>query len=502
MTLHSNWNLIIAASEAIPYAKTGGLADVTGALPQEFAKQGHDVILLLPGYRSISETGRQFRRITTITVTGSNGKTEGVVEEDTTPMGVRGGRLRVWVLRQDAFFDRPGLYQEQGKDYPDNLQRFVWFSRGVIEVMAYLRREHGWGADLLHLHDWQTALCAVYLKSTDQIRQDVQGVRTVLTLHNVGYQGIFPGSQFENTGLPSSLFGLDGLEFYGSVNLLKGGMIFADHLTTVSPTYAKEILTPDFGFGLEGVLRKRQNRLRGIINGIDSDRWNPESDPFLPANYSTKELAGKALCKRALQREFGFPEKPVPLLAVVSRLASQKGIDLLEAVLPELMKMELQFVILGMGEPKHETELKVLQSRYPEALGVRIGFDEGLAHRIEAGADIFVMPSRYEPCGLSQLYSLRYGTVPVVTRTGGLADTVVPCSPESMQAGLATGFQVTEATAEGLLKTLGQAVILYHDRTKWGQLIQAGMKSDFSWTRSARGYQELFAAVLRERPTD
>jgi starch synthase len=494
--------LIIAASEAIPYAKTGGLADVTGALPQEFAKQGHDVILLLPGYRSISETGRQFRRVAAITVPSSSGRTEGVVEEDTTPMEVRGGRLRVWVIRQDAFFDRPGLYQEQGRDYPDNLRRFAWFSRAVIEVTAFLRREQGWGADLLHLHDWQTALCAVYLKGVDQDRQDVRGVRTILTLHNVGYQGIFPGGQFESTGLPSSLFGLDGLEFYGSINLLKGGMMFADHLTTVSPTYAKEILTPDFGFGLEGVLRRRQDRLKGIINGIDIDRWNPESDPFLPSNYSAKDLAGKALCKRALQREFGLPEKPVPLLAVVSRLASQKGIDLLEAAIPELMKMKLQFVMLGTGEPEHEAELRTLQSRYPFALGLRIGFDEGLAHRIEGGADIFVMPSRYEPCGLSQMYSLRYGTVPVVTRTGGLADTVVPWGPESMRAGLATGFQVTELTVEGLLKALRQAIELYRDRTKWGQLLQAGMNADLSWTRSARSYQELFRVVLREQPID
>lgn len=499
MTRRLSLNLIIAAPEAVPYAKTGGLADVTGALPEAFARQGHDVILLLPGYRSIRETGRRFRRITSLTVPASNGVTEGVVEEDVTPTGERTGRLRVWVLRQDAYFDRPGLYQEQGRDYPDNLRRFAWFSRAVIEVTAYLRREQGWGADLLHLHDWQTALCAVYLKSTDRDRQDVRGVRTVLTLHNVGYQGIFPGVQFESTGLPSSLFGLEGLEFYGSVNLLKGGMIFADYLTTVSPTYAKEILTPDFGFGLEGVLQKRQDRLRGIINGIDTDRWNPESDPYLPANYSSKELAGKAFCKRALQREFGLPETPAPLLAVVSRLASQKGIDLVEAVIPELMKMDLQLAILGTGEPAHEAELKTLRSRFPEALGLRIGFDEGLAHRIEGGSDIFVMPSRYEPCGLSQLYSLRYGTVPVVTPTGGLADTVVPWSPESMRAGLATGFHITELTAAGLLKTLKQAVKLYRDKFKWAQLIQAGMESDLSWTRSARIYQELFGKVVREQ---
>ncbi len=472
---------------------------MTGALPQEFAKQGHDVILVIPGYRCIDEADRPFRRIATLPVSTLEGMTETFVEEDVIPVGEAGGRLRVWVLRQDTLFDRPGLYQEQGKDYSDNLRRFAWFSRAVIEVIAHLRREHGWGADLLHLHDWQTALCAVYLKSTDKDREEVRGARTVLTLHNVGYQGIFPGSQFEVTGLPASLFGLEGLEFYGSVNLLKGGIIFADHLTTVSPTYAQEVLTPEFGFGLDGVLRNRQDRLKGIVNGIDIDRWNPETDTFLPTNYSAKEQAGKALCKRELQREFGLPAKPGPLLAAVTRLASQKGIDLLESVIPQLMELDLQLVVLGTGESQHEANLEALRARYPDRFGLRIGFDEGLAHRIEGGADIFVMPSRYEPCGLSQLYSLRYGAVPVVTKTGGLADTVIPWNPESMRSGRATGFHIAEVTAESLLKSLRQAIELYRDQASWRQLTQAGMKSDFSWKRSARTYLELFKAVVSER---
>lgn len=491
--------LLIAASEAIPYAKTGGLADVTGVLPQEFAKLGHDVILLLPRYRCVSESGRAFRAIAKLPVQTARGMTEATIEEDVIPIGDRGATVRVWTLRYDAFFDRPGLYQDQGKDYPDNLERFAWFSRAIIEVMAYLRHKQAWTTDLLHLHDWQTALSAVYLKTIDHGRRDVNGVKTVLTLHNVGYQGIFPGNQFEVTGLPPSLFGLNGLEFYGSVNLLKGGVVFADYLTAVSPTYAQEILTPDFGFGLEGVLRNRQRQLMGIINGIDVERWNPETDPFLPASYSVRDLAGKEMCKRVLQREFLLPEKRIPLLAAVARLTSQKGLDLLEAIIPQLMKLDLQLVVLGTGEPAHEAKLKALQARYPDRMGLRIGFDEGLAHRIEGGADIFIMPSRYEPCGLSQLYSLRYGTVPVVTKTGGLVDTVVPVNQETVRSRRATGFHVEKATAEALLESLQQAVEAYQDRELWGQLVQAGMESDVSWERSARTYHELFTTLVDER---
>ena len=497
MTQHP-LNLLMVSSEAVPYAKTGGLADVAGALPLELAKLGHDVILLLPYYGCLSESGRSFHSVCQLQVTTPHGLVDTLIEEDIVPVGEGDCRVRVWTIRNDTFFDRPGLYQDHGVDYTDNLDRFSFFCRATIEVMAYLRTGRRWNTDILHLHDWQTALCAVYLNTVDRDRPEVRGARTVLTLHNVGYQGLFPGEQFEKTGLPQSLFTPVGLEYYGMVNLLKGGMMFADYVTTVSPTYAREILTPEFGFGLEGVLRNRADRLLGILNGIDIDRWNPETDSYLPANYSVIDRSGKLVCKQALQREFHLPETSVPLLGAIARLTSQKGLDLVAAIIPQLMAMDLQLVVLGTGEPELEAKFKILQSRYPHRMGLRIGFDEGLAHRIEGGADMFVMPSRYEPCGLSQLYSLRYGTVPVVRKTGGLADTVLPLTAWARQAGQATGFQVEEDTTDALLSVLRQAVAAYQDQSMWGQLVQAGMSTDVSWARSAKAYDRLFVSLAKE----
>lgn len=496
MTKHP-MNLLMVSSEAVPYAKTGGLADVAGALPLELARLGHDVILLLPHYRCLTDSGRSFRSICKLQVSTSQGLVDTPIEESILPVGRGDCRVRVWTIRNEAFFDRPGLYQERGVDYSDNLDRFSFFCRATIEVMAYLKTVCGWNSHILHLHDWQTALCAVYLNTIAQNRQDVQGVRTVLTLHNVGYQGLFPGVQFENLGLPPSLFTPAGLEYYGMVNVLKGGIVFADYVTTVSPTYAREILMPEFAFGLEGVLRNRVDQLLGILNGIDIDRWNPETDSYLPANFSVIDRSGKRVCKQALQREFQLPELSVPLLSVIARLTSQKGLDLVATIVPQLLAMDLQLVILGTGEPELESKFTALQARYPRRIGLRIGFDEGLAHRIEGGADVFVMPSRYEPCGLSQLYSLRYGTVPVVRKTGGLADTVVPLTIRARQVGRATGFHVEEDTAEALLAVLRRAVAVYQDQLIWDQLVKAGMTKDVSWARSAKEYDRLFASLTR-----
>ena len=496
MTQHP-LNLLMVSSEAVPYAKTGGLADVAGALPLELAKLGHDVILLLPHYRCVSESGRSFRHVCRLRVSTPQGLVDALIEEDILSVGQGDCRVRVWTIRNEAFFDRPGLYQDQGGDYPDNLDRFSFFCRATIEVIAHLRTVCRWNTHILHLHDWQTALCAVYLKTVARDRQDVQGARTVLTLHNVGYQGLFPGEQFENTGLPPSLFIPEALEYYGSVNLLKGGIIYADYVTTVSPTYAREILTPEFGFGLEGVLRNRADQLLGILNGIDIDRWNPETDPYLPVNYSVIDRSGKLVCKQSLQREFELPETSVPLLGIIARLTSQKGLDLVETIIPQLMVMDLQLVILGTGEPELEAKFQTLQACYPHRMGFRVGFDEGLAHRIEGGADVFVMPSRYEPCGLSQLYSLRYGTVPVVRKTGGLADTVVPLTAGARQVGRATGFHIEKDTADALLAVLHRAVAVYQDRSMWDQLVEAGMTTDVSWTRSANEYNRLFMSLVK-----
>ena len=487
-------NLLVAASEAIPYAKTGGLGDVAAALPREFAKLGHDVILLVPRYRELDQSGRTFRPLITLPIHTPQGVVPAVIEEDVVPVGDRPEGMRVWAIANDAYFDRPGLYQEAGSDYPDNLERFVFFSRAIIEAMAYLQRERAWKTDLLHLHDWQTALCAVYLKTNDAARAEVNGVKTVITLHNAGYQGIFPGSQYAKTGLAPSLFAPAGLEFYGSVNLLKGGILFSDYLTTVSPTYAKEILTPEGGSGLDGVLRNRQAYFEGILNGIDVDLWNPATDPHLPASYTATNRQNKRVCKEALRREFHLPDTDEPLMALIGRMASQKGFDLIEEAIPDLMGIGLQLVILGTGDLETEKRFQALQTRFTEHIGLRIGFDEALAHRIEGGADMLVMPSRYEPCGLSQLYSLRYGTVPIVRKTGGLADTVVPLTHR--KADRATGFHIKQHTSKSVVSAVQEAVEIFRESSVWNKLVDNGMSVDVSWARSAKQYDRLFASLL------
>jgi starch synthase len=426
-------NIAMAASEAVPYAKTGGLADMVSALAIELTKLGHRVTLLLPAYQNqaVCEPRRLAMQFSIVV----GGKPADVtVEENDVPISGASHTLRVLFVRYDPYFDRPGLYQQDHHDYPDNLDRFALFSRAVLEALRILVEVQGEKVDVLHLHDWQTALCAVYLKALPHEYKGLQTLKTLLTLHNMGYQGIFPGQQFVKTGLPSTLFSPQGIEFYGSLNCLKGGIIFSDAVSTVSPTYAKEIMTAEYGCGLEGVLASRRDGVKGITNGIDYTIWNPMHDSYLPAAYSAADLSGKPVCKRALQRELGLPNLNVPLLAVIGRLTFQKGFDLLIDIIPELMFLDLQLILLGAGDHQLEQQLIAAKAKYSERIGVHIGFDEGLAHRIEAGSDMLLVPSRYEPCGLTQLYSLRYGTVPIVRRTGGLADTVVPFKPSTIKS--------------------------------------------------------------------
>ena len=489
-------NIMLAASEAVPYAKTGGLADVAGALPVELVKLGHRVTLVLPGYRG-TWPGHRFREVSkpfTISIAGM--AVQASLEEELVSVTGACHPLRVLAVRSDSCFDRPGLYQDRDGDYPDNLDRFVLFSRAVVEAVDMLSARPDEVVNILHLHDWQTALCAVYLKAAAKQRTR-KPLRTLLTLHNVGYQGIFPGKQFSKTGLDPSVFTPNTLEFYGSVNCLKGGIVFSDAVSTVSETYAKEIMTAEFGCGLEGVLASRPGAVQGITNGIDIDVWNPETDPLLPAHYGVRDLAGKQVCKEAIQRELGLPIRGVPLLAVIGRLTPQKGFDLFLEVISELVALDVQIVVLGSGDQQLEREFLLAKSRYPSQIGVAIGFNEGVAHRIEAGADMLVMPSRYEPCGLSQLYSLRYGTVPIVRRTGGLADTIVPFKPVTVQAGLATGFHFIDPSHEALLTTLLLAIRVYGERDQWEKLIQAGMNTDVSWTRATKQYVQLYEMLLK-----
>ncbi len=484
--------ILFVASEAVPFAKTGGLADVAGALPRELARLGHDVRLVIPRYGGINSEAHRPGEWARLEVRTASGVIPASIEEGFLP----GSRVPVLMVRHDAFFDRPGLYQEGGQDYPDNLERFAFFCRAVMELVTLLKRKADWRPDILHAHDWQTALTVLYPRSLYAGHPDIADCRTLFTVHNLGYQGLFPGSDYRKTGLGPEFFTPGTLEFYGKVSLLKGGLLFADLLNTVSPTYSREIQTPEFGCGLEGVLTLRRDRLGGVVNGIDTDVWNPASDPHLPHHYSASDLTGKKACKTALQRELKLPGRRVPVLAIVSRLTIQKGLDLIAEILPELMALDLQIALLGTGDPQYEARFRALQEQYPQKVGLRIGFDEGLAHRMEAGADLFLMPSRYEPCGLNQQYSLRYGTVPVVRRTGGLADTVVPYSPLTIREGRATGFMFHEPTAEALLATVLLALRVFKDKTEWASLMQAGMNTDVSWTKSARSYGELYREVL------
>ncbi len=489
-------HIVMAASEAVPYAKTGGLADVVGALAIELTKSGNHVTLLMPDYRGQATVeSRQLVMRLSIPV---DGKLAAVtVEEDNVPVTGALHRLRVLFVRYDPYFDRPGLYQHDHHDYPDNLERFILFCRAVLEIVRDLIETREEKVDILHLHDWQTALCAVYLKTLPHEYKVLERTAVLLTLHNMGYQGIFPGRQFMRMGLPPSLFSPSGIEFYGSINCLKGGIIFSDAVSTVSPTYAKEIMTAEHGCGLEGVLASRTDGIKGITNGIDVAAWNPESDPYLSAHYTAADLSGKGVCKRALQREFGLPNHSVPLLAVIGRLTFQKGFDLLIEVISELMSLDTQIVVLGTGDHHLEQQFIAIKAKYPNRIGLCLGFDEGMAHRIEAGSDMLIMPSRYEPCGLSQLYSLRYGTVPIVRRTGGLADTIVPFRPSTVKSRSATGFHFIDNSTDSLLSVLLLSLHVYKDRQTWQSLIYTGMKTDLSWDRSAKLYVEFYRELGR-----
>ncbi len=483
---HKPLNILFVSPEAAPFAKTGGLADVAGALPCALAKLGHQVKLVIPRYGSIDGAAYGFKEWLAVEVPSASGMIPAVIE--------RGffseEKISVLAVRHDPFFARAGLYGEGGGDYPDNLDRFTFLCRAVMELLPRLAQD-GWTADLLHAHDWQTALCMVYPRTLYARDPVANRLGTVFTIHNIGYQGHFPEADYPKTGLGMDLFTPAGLEFYQKLNLMKGGLLFADRLTTVSPTYSREIQTPEFGFGLEGVVRERADRLVGIVNGIDTDVWDPETDHYLSSRYGLAKIAGKSICKIALQQEMNLPVRNVPLLVVISRLSDQKGLDLVADIVPALMTEELQLVLLGSGDPDLEVRFRSLQAQWPRKFGLRIGFDDGLAHRIQAGGDLFLMPSRYEPCGLSQLYSLRYGTVPIVRQTGGLADTVAAYGASEH----ATGFAFKEASAGALLSTIRAALAVYAHPKRWAALMQAGMKTDVSWAKSARAYADLYEQV-------
>lgn len=489
-------NILLVASEAVPFAKTGGLADVMGALPAPLGELGHQVSLVMPFYRKVRERGVKCEKLDVQVRVPIRGKeVAGEICASTIP----GTEAKVYFIVNDHYYDRPELYGEYGEggegDYPDNCERFVFFSRAALELMRVLDLH----PDVLHLNDWQTGLVPAYLKTLYSQEERYTGIASLFTVHNLAYQGTFWGHDMALTGLDWAYFNWRQLEFYGALNLLKGGLVFADVLSTVSQRYAQEIQTEEFGCGLQGVLAERSQELFGVLNGVDYGVWNPESDRLIAANYSVKSLAGKRKCKQALQEKNHLPRQNLPLIGMISRLADQKGFDLLAEAMPELMKMDLQLVILGTGEEKYHTLLEDIARRFPHKVGINLRYDNQLAHEIEAGADMFLMPSRYEPCGLNQLYSLKYGTVPVVHATGGLADTITDLRASTLKQGTANGFSFESYSSEALVSCVRRALQTYQDRKTWRKLVKIGMSQDWSWKRSASKYVELYQKAVARK---
>jgi starch synthase len=469
----------MVSSEVHPFAKTGGLADVLGALPRALVKLGHEVDVVMPRYRGIN-VGASIGRIT-VTLGGQVDVVDmsAVIEDD----------VRTVFVAHDAYFDREYLYGAASRDYPDNPERFAFLSQAALSWAAASGRTY----DIVHAHDWQAGLVPYLAQRGVPAWEGAHRPATVFTIHNLAYQGIFDASWLPRLGLGWDLMRVDGLEYWSRISFLKGGILFAGIITTVSPRYGREIQTPELGFGFDGILRARSADLVGILNGIDYDRWDPERDLNLPVPFSASKMKGKAAAKRRVLETFGLTPTPEarrrPLVAMISRMVDQKGFDLLDSILEALPAVGASFVLLGSGEPRYEARWRDLAARYPRRIGVRIGFDDALAHLIEGGADLFLMPSRFEPCGLNQMYSLRYGTVPVVHATGGLYDTVHNVDEKS---GNGTGFTFSDYSALALLGALGRALEMFENRPAWQRIQRAGMREDFSWDASAREYVRVY----------
>jgi starch synthase len=484
--------ILFATAEVAPIAKTGGLGDVCGALPKVLRRLGHEVVVVTPFYRQSREwfaaNGITPEVIAPATaITWANWSAEATLLRSVLP----GSDVPVVFIANDLLFDREQIYAPRIDGVDDSFERFTFFCRGVIHVADAL----GFAPDVVHAHDWHTALLPVYLHSGLRGNDNFRHTRSVFTIHNLNYQGIAAAAAFAVTGLHTRYWAPDALEHFGQLNPMKGGIILADEVTTVSPNYAREIQTPAFGAGLDGVLRTLSFKLTGIVNGIDVEEWNPESDPLIPSNYSREKLAGKSLSKRALLRELKMKLKAkTPLLAVVSRLVDQKGFQMLTPILARLLRAGAQAVILGSGDPAIEDAFRAVEAEEPESCRVQIGFDNALAHRIYAGADILLMPSMYEPCGLNQMYALRYGTLPVVRFTGGLADTVIPFDGTNVDA--ANGFGYLSTSPRDLYAATWLAMLNYREPKTWKQLQDNGMAADHSWERSAREYEHVYARAI------
>ncbi len=473
-------HIVFAASECVPFSKTGGLADVVGALPRALAGLGHRATVYLPRYKQTKLS-----------------QAETVVQSITVPFDDRyrfcsvldGGQhagVQFYFIDYPPYFDRDALYGTPLGDYSDNAERFALYSRAVLEASKVLDMP-----DVFHCHDWQSALVPILLRTLYAEDPAFSTVASIFTIHNIGYQGLFPPDTLPLLMLPWDLFTMDKLEFFGKVNFLKGALVFSDFVTTVSKKYSQEVQTTEYGFGLEGVLRSRASTVTGILNGVDYAEWSPETDKFIVARYSPADLSGKAQCKQDLLAQFGVSgaDPGLPVIGIVSRFAAQKGFDLISQVADRLAREKMIVVALGTGDKEYEDLFRRLNKQYPHKFAVKIAYDNALAHKIEAGADMFLMPSRYEPCGLNQIYSLKYGTVPVVRATGGLDDTIEAWDARS---GRGTGFRFTDYTGEALLAALRAALQAYRDQASWKRLMLNGMAKDFSWTTSAQEYVKVY----------
>lgn len=480
------FKVLFVASEGVPFAKTGGLADVVGTLPYALQELGAEVKVLMPYYAAVKQSkipiGKVAENLEVALPDPLNLTFDLMAPESP--------EFPFWFVARDEFYDRSQLYGTSKGDYFDNLERFAFFSAAVLPAC----RAMNFKPDLIHCHDWQSCLVPVYLKN-HWVWEDLRTAKTVLTIHNLAYQGLFPRGKFPRLGLDRSVFSIDGLEYYDQINLLKGGIVCADAITTVSPRYAQEIQTAEFGYGLEGVLRQHSAKLHGILNGVDYREWSPESDKLLPASFSPSDLKGKAANKAALMEAFGLNKKlaKAPILAMISRLADQKGFDLVAQLLPQLMAQNVMVVILGTGEERYHRWLAAEAPKYKGKLGVLVAFDNKLAHLMEAGSDMFLMPSRFEPCGLNQIYSMKYGTIPIVRETGGLADTVTPVGSPTVPG---TGFVFSDYSPEAFLKAIHTALDAYQDQKLWARIMQNAMAQDFSWTKSAKAYLDLYKQLV------
>jgi starch synthase len=472
--------IVFAASECVPFSKTGGLADVVGALPRALVELGHTVSVYLPKYKQTKlPEARVLLRSITVPF-DDHYRFCSVLD------GGKHSGVQFYFIDYPPFFDRDALYGTPAGDYPDNAERFALYSRAVLEAAKILGPP-----DIFHCHDWQSALVPILLRNIYAADPVLRDAATVFTIHNMGYQGLFPPDTLPLLMLPWDLFTIDKMEFWGKVNFLKGALVFSDYITTVSRKYSQEIQTSEYGFGLDGVLRGRSGTVAGILNGVDYNEWSPEKDKYLAAQYSPEALEGKQECKRDLLKQFGIenPNLELPVMGIVSRFAAQKGFDLISKIANDLARLPLILTILGSGDKQYEELFRKLNLQSPEKFALKVAYDNAVAHKIEAGADMFLMPSHYEPCGLNQIYSLKYGTVPVVRATGGLDDTIEPWDPKT---GKGTGFKFTPYTGSALLTTVHEALEAFKDKAAWKKLMINGMGKDFSWSASAKEYVKIY----------